>query len=125
MERQIKRDYYLEQLIKRKDNGLIKIVTGIRRCGKSYLLRTLFKKHLIESGVDEEHIIEMAFDLFDNIEYRDPKVFYPWAKEQFKDEEKYYFNDPYDNNGVVGYPRTLVEKRHAAQRSMALGVLKR
>ena len=41
------------------------------------------------------------------------------------DEEKYYFNDPYDNNGVVGYPRTLVEKRHAAQRSMALGVLKR
>ena len=40
-------------------------------------------------------------------------------------EEKYYFNDPYDNNGVVGYPRTLVEKRHAAQRSMALGVLKR
>ena len=41
------------------------------------------------------------------------------------DEEKYYFNDPYDNNGVVGYPRTLVEKRHAAQHSMALGVLKR
>ena len=67
MEREIKRDYYLEQLIKRKGNGLIKIVTGIRRCGKSYLLRTLFKNHLIESGVDEEHIIEMAFDLFDNI----------------------------------------------------------
>lgn len=91
MEKEIKRDYYLEQLIKRKDNGLIKIVTGIRRCGKSYLLRMLFKKHLIESGVDKSHIIEMAFDLYDNIEYRDPKVFYPWAKEQLKDEEKYYF----------------------------------
>jgi len=91
MEKEIKRDYYLEQLIKRKGNGLIKIVTGIRRCGKSYLLRTLFKKHLIESGVGENHIIEMAFDLYDNIEYRDPKVFYPWAKEQLEDGEKYYF----------------------------------
>ena len=91
MEKEIKRDYYLEQLIKRKGNGLIKIVTGIRRCGKSYLLRTLFKKHLIESGVDESHIIEMAFDLYDNIEYRNPKVFYPWAKEQLEDGEKYYF----------------------------------
>lgn len=55
------------------------------------MLRTLFKNHLLESGVDEEHIIEMAFDLFDHMEYRDPKVFYPWAKEQLKDEEKYYF----------------------------------
>ena len=91
MEKEIKRDYYLEQLIERKGNGLVKIVTGIRRCGKSYLLRTLFKKHLLESGVDERHIIEMAFDLFDNIEYRDPKVFYPWAKEKLADGEKYYF----------------------------------
>lgn len=91
MEYEIKRDYYLEQLIKRKNNGLIKIVTGIRRCGKSFLLRTLFKKHLLESGVDESHIIEMAFDLFDNIDYRDPRKFYPWAKEQIKDDEQYYF----------------------------------
>lgn len=91
MEKEIKRDYYLEQLIKRKGNGLIKIVTGIRRCGKSYLLRTLFKKYLIESGVDEGHIIEMAFDLYDNIDYRNPKVFYPWAMEQLTDGEKYYF----------------------------------
>ena len=91
MEHEIKRDYYLEQLIKRKNNSLIKIVTGIRRCGKSFLLRTLFKKHLIQSGVDESHIIEIAFDLFDYIDYRDPKIFYPWAKEQLKDEEKYYF----------------------------------
>ena len=91
MVKEIKRDYYLEQLIKREGNGLIKIVTGIRRCGKSYLLRTLFKNHLLENGVDDKHIIEMAFDLFDNIEYRDPKIFYPWAKEQIQDDEKYYF----------------------------------
>lgn len=91
MEKEIKRDYYLNQLMKRKNNGLIKIVTGIRRCGKSYLLRTIFKNHLIENGVDEGHIIEMAFDLYDNIEYKDPKVFYPWAKEQIKDDGTYYF----------------------------------
>ena len=91
MVKEIKRDYYLEQLIKREGNGLIKIVTGIRRCGKSYLLRTLFKNHLLENGVDDKHIIEMAFDLFDNIEYRDPKIFYPWAKEEIQDDEKYYF----------------------------------
>ncbi len=90
METEIKRDYYLDQMIKRKNNGLIKIVTGIRRCGKSYLLRTLFKKYLLEDGVLEDHIIEMAFDLYDNIEFRDPKVFYPWIKEQLKDDEKYY-----------------------------------
>lgn len=91
MEKEIKRNYYLGQLIKREGNGLIKIVTGIRRCGKSYLLRTLFKNHLLENGVDEKHIIEMAFDLFDNIEYRDPKVFYSWVKQQIKDDGKYYF----------------------------------
>jgi len=91
MQTEIKRDYYLEQLIKRKNNSLIKVVTGIRRCGKSYLLRTIFKKHLIESGVEKDHIIEMAFDLYDNIEYRDPRIFYPWAKEQLKDDKQYYF----------------------------------
>ena len=91
MEIEIKRDYYLDQLIKRKGNGLIKIVTGIRRCGKSYLLRTLFKKHLLESGISEDHIIEMAFDLYDNEEYRDAKVFYPWAKAHLKDDGEYYF----------------------------------
>lgn len=87
---EIKRDYYLEQLISRMENGLIKIVTGIRRCGKSYLLRTLFKKYLLEQGVSEDHIIEMAFDLYDNIEFRNPKVFYPWVKEKLQDGEKYY-----------------------------------
>ncbi len=91
MELEIRRDYYLKQLINRKNNGLIKIVTGIRRCGKSFLLRTLFKKHLLENGVDESHIIEMAFDLFDFIDYREPKTFYAWAKEQMKDDEIYYF----------------------------------
>lgn len=92
METEIRRDYYLDRMIKRKNNGLIKIVTGIRRCGKSYLLRTLFKKHLLADGVPEDHIIEMAFDLYDNIAFRDPKVFYPWIKGQLKMMESIIFN---------------------------------
>ena len=91
MEKIIKRDYYLNALICRKGNRLVKVVTGLRRCGKSYLLRNLFKNHLIEAGVKEDHIIEMAFDLYDNIEFRNPKVFYPWAKAQIKDTKQYYF----------------------------------
>ena len=86
---EIKRDYYLDQLVKRQNNGLVKIVTGIRRCGKSFLLRTLYKKYLVEKGVDEDHIVEMAFDLFDNVDYRDPKKFYTWAKGQIKDDGQY------------------------------------
>ena len=58
---EIKRDLYLDRLIQRKHNGLVKIITGIRRCGKSYLLRKLFKDHLLTQGVPSDHIIEMAF----------------------------------------------------------------
>lgn len=91
MEIIIKRDYYLDQIVKRMNNGLIKVITGIRRCGKSFLLRSLFKEYLLAEGVEEDHIIEMAFDLFDYMEFRDPEVFYPWAKEQIKDDKTYYF----------------------------------
>lgn len=59
---EIKRDLYLKRLIDRKQNGLIKVITGIRRCGKSYLLNTLFYNHLKDSGVDDDHIIKFAFD---------------------------------------------------------------
>ena len=63
----IGRDFYLEKLIQRKGNGLIKVITGIRRCGKSYLLNNLFYHHLLESGVDAEHIIRFAFDSADDL----------------------------------------------------------
>lgn len=64
---EIRRDYYLEKLINRKNNGLIKVVTGIRRCGKSFLLNNLFYHHLLESGVDTDHIIRFAFDSADDL----------------------------------------------------------
>ncbi len=87
---EIRRDLYLNKLISKKHNKLIKVITGIRRCGKSYLLFNLFKNHLESEGVPDDHIIEMAFDLYENIEYRDPKVFFPYVKEQIKDKEMYY-----------------------------------
>ncbi len=87
---EIKRDSYLEQLKIRKDNGMIKIITGIRRCGKSYLLFVLFKKYLLESGVDNDHIIEIALDGIENEELREPKKCYQYIKDAMKDEQKYY-----------------------------------
>ena len=87
---EIKRDRYLNMLISKEHNGLIKVITGMRRCGKSYLLFTLFKEHLLSEGVDEDHIIEIAFDAFENKKYRDPDVLYPYLKEQIKDDAMYY-----------------------------------
>jgi len=86
----IQRDQYLQQLIARKDNGMIKVITGIRRCGKSFLLFTIFKKHLLESGVATDHIIEIALDGIENEELRDPKVCYQFIKDAMKDDSKYY-----------------------------------
>ena len=87
---EIKRDRYLNTLISKEHNGLIKVITGMRRCGKSYLLFTLFKEHLLSEGVAEDHIIEIAFDAFENKKYRDPDVLYPYLKEQIKDDAMYY-----------------------------------
>ena len=71
---EIKRDAYLQQLIERKDNGMIKVITGIRRCGKSFLLFTIFKRYLLENGIGSDHIIEIALDGIENEELRDPKM---------------------------------------------------
>ena len=64
---EISRDFYLDKLIKRKHNGLIKVITGIRRCGKSYLLNNLFYHHLLNNGVNADHIIRFAFDSADDL----------------------------------------------------------
>ena len=69
---EIKRDQYLQQLIDRQGNGLIKIITGIRRCGKSYLLRTIFKNYLLSHGVNSDQIIQLELDSTKNIRYRNP-----------------------------------------------------
>jgi len=87
----IKRDLYLNKLIERKHNGLIKVITGIRRCGKSFLLCKLFKNHLLSEGVKEDHIIELNFDDFENEEYQDPKVTSPYLRGKVIDSDMYYF----------------------------------
>ena len=87
---EIKRDIYLNKLISKRNNGLIKVVTGVRRCGKSYLLFTLFKNYLLSAGIDEQHIIEIAFDAFENRQFRDPDVLYPYLKEKIQGDDMYY-----------------------------------
>ena len=101
---EIRRDLYLNKLIQRKGNGLIKIISGIRRCGKSYLLNTIFYNYLLASGVAADHIIRFAFDSADDLQLIgesliriekekrgvDPEKFVAYIKEQFKDDETYY-----------------------------------
>ena len=87
---EIKRDVYLDRLIRKEKNGLIKIVTGIRRCGKSYLLFNLFHNYLLDKGVREDHIIEIALDDRSNKELRDPDNMLKYVKERIVDENTYY-----------------------------------
>ena len=86
----IKRDYYLNQLIESKHNGLIKIVTGLRRSGKSYLLFKLFAQYLMEQGVEESHIIRVDLEDRRNIALRNPDTLLAHIDSQMKDKEMYY-----------------------------------
>lgn len=89
-EKIIERNDYLNKLIVRKGNGLIKIITGIRRCGKSYMLNNLFYNHLIASGVKENHIIKLALDRAENIDYHDAKKLNEYILSQIKDNDMHY-----------------------------------
>lgn len=86
----IERNDYLNKLINRKNNGLVKIITGIRRCGKSYLLDPIFKNYLINNGVKEEHIIKIDLEMRENIELLDPDKLYNYVKEKIIDDDIYY-----------------------------------
>ena len=86
----IKRDYYLNKLIQHKKNGLVKIVTGVRRCGKSYLLFQLFRDHLLESGIKDDHIISIALDDYGNRQLLDPDELYRYVKSRIADDEDHY-----------------------------------
>lgn len=88
--KEIKRDRYLEKLINRRENGLIKIVTGIRRCGKSYLLDPIYKNYLIETGVKEDHIIKIDLDERKNNKYLDPDVLDEYIRSMIVDKDIYY-----------------------------------
>ena len=101
---EIRRDFYLDKLIDRKGNGLIKVITGIRRCGKSYLLNTIFYQHLLDCGIQRNHIIRFAFDSADDLQLIgesliqmekekrgvDPEKFVNYIQSKIVDEENYY-----------------------------------
>ena len=87
---EFQRDYYLQKLINRKNNGFIKVITGIRRCGKSYLLFNLFKKHLLESGVKSNNIIELSLDDDQNEELLDRKKLGEYIRSKIVNNERYY-----------------------------------
>ena len=86
----IERKQYLDELIKKKDNGRIKIITGIRRCGKSYLLFELYKNYLLNDNVSNTQIIELALDDIENINYRDPFKLNEYIKSRIIDDQRYY-----------------------------------
>ena len=86
----IRRDHYLLKLIVRKENGLITVITGFRRCGKSFLLFDLFYDHLIESGVREEQIIQIALDADMFTKYRDPDELSRFIRSKIVSKEMYY-----------------------------------
>ena len=87
---QINRDYYLNKLVSAKNDGLIKVVTGIRRCGKSYLLNNIFYEYLLIDGVNENHIIKVALDDSDNEELLNPKNLSKYIKDKIIDKDIYY-----------------------------------
>ena len=86
----IKRNIYLKKLIDREQNGLVKIVTGIRRCGKSYLLNNLFCNYLKEKGVDDSHIIKISLDDDENEDLLLPKALSRHIKSLIVDNDLYY-----------------------------------
>lgn len=86
----IERPNYLQQLIRKMGNGQVKVITGVRRCGKSYLLGEIFKEHLLSEGIPGANIIEMAFDRYSNKAFRDPDTFLAWAEERLSSKGEHF-----------------------------------
>lgn len=87
---EIRRDYYLDKLVRKRNNKLVKIITGIKGCGKSYLLDPIFKNYLLKDGIPKDHIIKLELDSIENKKYCDPKELYEYIMSKIKDEKKYY-----------------------------------
>ena len=109
---EIKRDSYLQQLISYRFDGLVKVITGIRRCGKSYLLKKIYRDYLIQNGVREEQIIIIELDLAKDIKYRDPLVLSSFVREKVegKGEEYYLFIDEIQMSDEVPNPYNAAGK---------------
>lgn len=118
----IERKQYLDQLISKKENGMIKVITGIRRCGKSYLLFEIYHQYLNSIGIDDGHIIELALDDDENVKYRNPLELGEYIRSLLVDKDKMYYifldeiqkvktiKNPYldDENETVGFVDVLL-----------------
>ena len=110
---EIKRDSYLQQLISYRFDGLVKVITGIRRCGKSYLLKNIYRGYLLENGVKDEQIITIELDLAKDIKYRNPLILSSYIREKVeKSKEEYYlFVDEIQMSDEVANPYNPDGKR--------------
>ncbi len=122
----IKRDFYLKKIIDKKENGRIKIITGIRRCGKSYLLFNLYRDYLLSQGVKEDQIISIALDEIDNLEYRNPFRLNEFIKEKTsnKDQMYYVFIDEIQLSVAVSNPYVSNEEKNITFVDALLGLMK-
>lgn len=122
----IKRDWYLKKIIDKKENGRIKIITGIRRCGKSYLLFNLYKEYLLSIGVKEKQIIEIALDDIDNLKYRNPFRLNDYIKEKTKNQNQQYyiFIDEIQLSENVANPYTGSQVKNVSFVDVLLGLSK-
>lgn len=123
----IERKQYLEQLISKKENGLIKVITGIRRCGKSYLLFEIYHQYLNSIGVDDEHIIELALDDDENIRYRNPIELGKYIREIISrsDETYYIFIDEIQKVKTIKNPYLEDEGETVSFVDVLLGLMKK
>ena len=109
----IKRDRYLQKLIAKKDNGLIKIITGIRRCGKSFLLFNLYHEYLNSVGIDDVHIIELALDEAMNARYRNPMELDAYIRNRIKDSSQRYYIFIDEIQMTVSIPNPYIDDKSA------------
>lgn len=122
----IKRDYYLNKLIKKQNSGRVKIITGIRRCGKSFLLFNLYKNYLLENGVKDDEIIAIALDDINNIKYRNPFRLNDYIKEMTSDKSKdyYIFIDEVQFSEMVANPYVESDEKTVSFVDVLLGLIK-
>ncbi len=122
----IKRDYYLKKIIDKKDNGRVKIITGIRRCGKSYLLFNLYQEYLLSNGIKEDQIISIALDEIDNLEYRNPFRLNEYIKERTKkrNQKFYIFIDEIQFSEAVSNPYIDSKEKNITFVDVLLGLMK-
>lgn len=122
----IKRDYYLNKIIDKRDNGRIKIITGIRRCGKSYLLFNLYYDYLLSKGIREDQIITIALDEIDNLEFRNPFRLNELIKEKAKNRNKryYIFIDEIQLSEAVSNPYIDSKENNVTFVDVLLGLMK-